>query len=228
MAPPIYTLPHLTQVKYCLQRRTCPAAVWLTTGSELCWASVVLYAAVILKSTRRKPQWWEESVWLSTDAKKKRDQTNRNVLSPLTHPGCCLKPSRHTWHHTVPSFIGRIVWPEHMASGTSKMRWSDVPQCCRARMLPKCFQDREELAVCLRGARTESEGRRSCPWALPGPCWSPTACSASLCCGRRSARRAPSRVASSAPVRAPWGERRTDGWLFCWLSPLTDRHDCTG
>lgn len=68
----------------------------------------------------------------------------------------------------------------------------------------------QKHTVCLQDVHTVSEGRRSCLWALPGLCWSLTACSASLCCGQRSVRRAPSRVSWSTLVREPWAERRMD------------------
>lgn len=87
-------------------------------------------------------------------------------------------------------------------------------------LLHRCLKTN---TVCLQCVRTVSEGRRSCLWALPGLCWSPTACSASLCCGRRSFRRAPSRASSSVLVHEPWGERRMDSWVSerddwsCWF-----------
>lgn len=58
---------------------------------------------------------------------------------------------------------------------------------------------------------TGSAGQRSCLLALPGPCWSRTACSASPCCGRRSARPAPAPAALSSPALEPWGGRHKVG-----------------
>lgn len=56
--------------------------------------------------------------------------------------------------HTVPSSIGRRVWPVHMAIGTLKIRWSDIPQCWRARMLPKCFETLKST-WCVRGVHIQ-------------------------------------------------------------------------
>lgn len=64
----------------------------------------------------------------------------------------------------------------------------------------------------LQCVHTVSEVRRSCLWALPGPCWSPTACSVSLCCGRSSARWALSHVSLLTLVRELWGDKREDSW----------------
>lgn len=100
-----------------------------------------------------------------------------------------------TCDDTQLSYLGRIRWPVLMVSWTTRSTVYFLSAACLRRSV-------------RRRVRTVSGGRRSCLWALPGPCWSQTACSASLGCGRRSARRAPARASSPAPVRGPWGEKR--------------------